>query len=186
VIHPPVDVDFFTPGPPPSGPYFLVVSALGPYKRIDIAIRAAEHLGVPLKIVGSGPDLPRLRAMSGPSVEFTGSIDRDALRDAYRHAAAFVLPAEEDFGIAPVESLACGRPVVALNRGGAIDTIEHGVTGLLVDEATPEAFAAAMHDAARRPFDAALLARRAARFGVARFEQAFRQVVSDTLTAAAC
>ncbi len=117
-----------------------------PYKRIDVAILAAARLGVPLKIVGTGPELGRLRALAGPSVEFLGALDDDALRAAYRRAQALVLPAEEDFGIAPVESLACGRPVVALGRGGAIETVVPDVTGILVDEDTPEAFAEAMSE----------------------------------------
>src|SRR5262249_19000317 len=91
VLYPPVDVEFFTPDFAPPASYFLVVSALVPYKRIDVAIRAAERINVSLKIVGSGPDLARLRAMAGPSVEFLGSIDDAALREVYRRATALVL-----------------------------------------------------------------------------------------------
>jgi glycosyltransferase involved in cell wall biosynthesis len=186
VLYPPVDVDFFTPGAAPPPSYFLVVSALVPYKRIEVAIRAADRLQVPLKIVGGGPDRPRLEAIAGASVEFLGSVDGETLRDLYRGAYALVLPAEEDFGIAPVESMACGRPVVALGRGGATETIEHGVTGLLVDEPTDSAFADAMDAIRGRAFDATALARHASTFGVARFETAFRKLVNDTVDAAAC
>jgi glycosyltransferase involved in cell wall biosynthesis len=184
VVHPPVDVRFFTPGAEPPSPFYLVVSALVPYKRIDVAIRAAERLGAPLKIVGTGPDLRRLRALAGSQTEFLGAVDPETLRRLYRTAQALVLPAEEDFGIAPVESLACGRPVVAFGRGGALETVDHGTTGLLVDRQEPEAFAAAMRAAAARPVDPAALAARAAAFGTDRFESAFRQLVTDTLARA--
>jgi glycosyltransferase involved in cell wall biosynthesis len=181
VVHPPVDVRYFTPGAAPPSPYFLVVSALVPYKRIDVAIRAARILDVPLKIVGTGPDLKRLQAIAGAQTEFLGSVDDETLRDLYRTAQALVLPAEEDFGIAPVESLACGRPVVALSRGGALESVDDGVTGRLVDAADPGAFAAAMQDVSRATFDPGQLAARAAAFSTERFDAAFRQLVSETL-----
>ena len=164
-------------------PHFLVVSALVPYKRIDLAIAAAGRLGVRLQIVGSGPDEARLRAAAGPTLSFSGRSDDAALRDVFRRAQAVVLPGEEDFGIAPVEALACGRPVVALGRGGACETVAHGMTGLLVDEATPEAFAEAMDEVTRRRFDPALLRSHAEPFAVERFEMAFRGLLADTLTA---
>jgi glycosyltransferase involved in cell wall biosynthesis len=184
VLYPPVDVDFFTPAGGASGPYFLVVSALVPYKRVDVAIQAAMRLGVPLKIVGTGPDRDRLAAIAGPGVELLGSVDRTTLRDLYRGARALVLPAEEDFGIAPVESIACGRPVIALGRGGATETVAPGVTGWLVDEATPEAFAGAMAAAAATSFDPAALAAEAAPFSTARFERGFLALLEDALLAA--
>ncbi len=186
VVHPPVDVLFFTPGAEPPAPYFLVVSALVPYKRVDVAIRAALRLDVPLKIVGTGPELPRLQAIAGPRIEFLGSVDDDTLRALYRRARALVLPAEEDFGISPVESLACGRPVVALGRGGAVETVTDGVTGRLVDAPAPDAFADAMRDIGQRAFDPATLARHAAAFSGERFDAEFRQIVTETLTRAAC
>ena len=128
-------------------------------------------------------DLARLTAMAGPNVEFVGPLDPHALRDAYRRARALVLPAEEDFGIAPVESMACGRPVVALGRGGATETVKHGVTGWLVDEATPEAFADAMARVTPDAFDPATLVAHASGFGVARFESAFADIVNSAVTA---
>jgi glycosyltransferase involved in cell wall biosynthesis len=131
VVHAPVDTSFFTADSGTPDGSFLVVSALVPYKRVDIAIRAAALAGARLKIVGTGPDEARLRAMAGPTVEFLGAQSDEGLREAYRAAQALVLPGEEDFGIAPIESLACGRPVIALDRGGARETIESGVTGRL-------------------------------------------------------
>jgi len=181
VVHPPVDTGFFTAGGDASDGSFLVVSALVPYKRIDVAIHAARRIGARLRIVGTGPDEGRLRAIAGADVEFLSAISNEALRDAYRAAAATVLPAEEDFGIALVESLACGRPVIALNRGGARETIVPNVTGLLVDDQTPDAFADAMRDLAAHRYDPAALHEHAERFSTARFEAGFAEVVRDAL-----
>jgi glycosyltransferase involved in cell wall biosynthesis len=181
VVHPPVDTAFFTAGPGPAGNAFLVVSALVPYKRIDIAIRAAAIAGMRLKIVGTGPDEAWLRAIAGNHVEFAGALSDAALRDAYRGARALVLPGEEDFGIAPVESIACGRPVIALARGGACETVEPGVTGVLVPEPTAEAFAEAMRSVAADTFDPDRLHARADRFSVGEFERSFRGVLQDAL-----
>jgi glycosyltransferase involved in cell wall biosynthesis len=184
VLHPPVDVDFFTPGTGAPGPYFLVVSALVPYKRIDVAIAAADRLGVPLTVVGSGPDLSRLQAAAGPTVTFAGSPGNDVVRALYRGARALVLPAEEDFGIAPVEAMACGRPVVALGRGGAAETVRPGVTGWLVDTPSADAFADAMNEARRHPLDPAPIVAHAQAFSTPRFETGFRDILAAALAAA--
>jgi glycosyltransferase involved in cell wall biosynthesis len=189
VLHPPVDIDFYTPAADAAGPErrsadtaaFLVVSALVPYKRIDIAIQAAQRIGAPLRIVGSGPDEARLRRLAGSTVEFLGTIDDVRLRDEYRRARALVLPGEEDFGIAPVESLACGRPVVALRRGGATESVSDGVTGRLVDDPTVEAFAEAMDGLRAEAFDPARLRSAAEAFGPDKFDSSFRAILTDTL-----
>ncbi len=183
VVYAPVDTQFFTPGAGAAEPFFLVVSALVPYKRVDVAIRAATASGFPLIVVGTGPDEARLRAMAGPHVSFLGAVSADRLRTLYRTATALVLPGEEDFGIAPVEALACGRPVVALGRGGARETIEDGVTGVLVPEMTVDAFAAAMHAVADRRYDPMMLRARAERFSADQFERTFRRVLGETLSA---
>jgi glycosyltransferase involved in cell wall biosynthesis len=184
VLHPPVDVDFFSPGDAAPEPYFLVVSALVPYKRLDVAIGAARRLGVRMLILGTGPDRERLGQPAGAGVEFLDSVDRDTLRDLYRRAQALVLPAEEDFGMAPVEAMACGRPVIALNRGGATETVVHGSTGWLVNDQTPEAFADAMTAVGSLSWDAARLTAHARQFSTERFETGFRALLADTWTAA--
>jgi glycosyltransferase involved in cell wall biosynthesis len=181
VLHPPVDTQFFTPCGSPPEPYVLVVSALVPYKRIETAIAAAAHIGAPLRIVGTGPDLARLRALAGPTVQFLGSLDAETLREQYRHARALLMPGEEDFGIAPVEAMACGRPVVALNRGGARETVVPDVTGLLVDDDSPRAFADALDALADVALDPTAARRQAETFSVSRFETGLEQI----LTAAA-
>ncbi|HWQ00319.1 MAG TPA: glycosyltransferase [Vicinamibacterales bacterium] len=173
VVYPPVDTAFFRPDGRPPGGYFLVVSALVPYKRLDLAIAACRALRAPLKIVGRGPERARLERMAGPEVEFLGARTNEEVRELYRGAAAVVLPGEEDFGIVPVEALACGRPVVALARGGARETVEDGVTGVLVEEASAEAFADALARVRRLAVDPQLCAARAARFSRERFAQAF-------------
>jgi glycosyltransferase involved in cell wall biosynthesis len=183
VVYAPVETSFFTSSGDPATGSFLVVSALVPYKRIDIAIQAAARLNARLQIIGTGPDEARLKALAGPGVEFLGSVSDEDLRAAYRRSLALVMPGEEDFGIAPVESLACGRPVVALGRGGACETIEHGVTGLLVNEPAVDAFAAAMDEIGRRRFDPSILRAHAERFSTGRFEALFREVLIETLSA---
>ena len=186
VLHPPVDTEFFTPDGAPPASNFLVVSALVPYKRLDVAIDAASRLGESLTIAGDGPDLARLRARAGANIQFLGAVDGDTLRELYRRAKAVILPGEEDFGIVPVEAMACGRPAIALARGGARDTIVHERTGLLVDEMTAEAFAAAMTRIDGIEVDSAVIRAHAEQFGVARFERAFAHIVQETISPPVC
>ena len=126
VVYPPVDVDYFSPGPPPDGPrgYFLTASRWVPYKRIDAIVAAFGALpGRRLIVTGDGPDAARIRAAAGPNVEFAGEVSRDRLRALMRGARAFVFAAEEDFGIVPLEAQACGTPVIAYARGAATETL---------------------------------------------------------------
>jgi glycosyltransferase involved in cell wall biosynthesis len=186
VLHPPVDTAFFTPAGAAPASDFLVVSALVPYKRLEVAVDAATHLNLPLTIVGTGPDEARLRARAGTSVTFRGAVEGEALRELYRRARAFLLPGEEDFGIAPVEAMACGRPVIALARGGATETVIPGTTGLLVAPDAPSGFLHAMRDFDAAAFDSSAIRAHAERFGVDRFESAFRSSVNELVGHAAC
>ena len=171
VVYPPVDTTFFTPATQShrSEPYALVVSALVPYKRIDVAIEATRLAGVPLKIVGDGPDRDRLERGAGPHTTFLGRLPDDHIRDLYRHAAATLLPGEEDFGIVPVEAQACGGPVVAFGRGGATETVIDGLTGILVEDASPAAFADGISRAMSSSFDRAAIRHHAEQFSRERF-----------------
>jgi glycosyltransferase involved in cell wall biosynthesis len=183
VVYPPVDTEFFQPDSAVPDRYALIVSALVPYKRIDIAIDACRLANVPLKIVGNGPDRARLERTAGSHVEFLGRLSDETIRALYQRAAVTVMTGEEDFGIVPLESQACGRPVVALGRGGACETVLPGVTGILVDEATAEAFAHAIDDAMSRRFDPAVIRGHAERFGRARFGDEMEALVRETVQA---
>jgi glycosyltransferase involved in cell wall biosynthesis len=186
VLHPPVDTAFFTPDGAAPASDFLVVSALVPYKRLEVAVDAATRLGLPLTMVGAGPDESRLRARAGSTVTFLGAVEGAALRDLYRRARAVLLPGEEDFGIVPVEGMACGRPVIALGRGGATETVVPGVTGVLVSPDDPDGFADAMQSFDSAAYDPAAIRAHAERFGVGRFESAFRATVNDLVGTVAC
>lgn len=181
VVHPPVDIAFYRPeSAVRPEPFLLVVSALVPYKRLDVAIRAAAATRFPLTIVGRGPEEARLRstaASAGADVTFTGWVADEQIRDLYRRCRATVMPGVEDFGMVPVEAQACGRPVVALGEGGALDSIVDGETGILVREGSVDAFAAAFRDIASRDFDSAAIRRHAESFGIDRFKQEFQSVV---------
>jgi glycosyltransferase involved in cell wall biosynthesis len=131
VIYPPVDTDFYTPAPVPREDFYLCVSACAPYKRLDLAIAACNRLGRKLVLIGSGQDLGRLRSLAGPTVTLLGWQSDEVIRDHLRRCRALLFPGEEDFGIVPLEAHATGAPVLALDRGGATETI------LGLDSATP-------------------------------------------------
>jgi glycosyltransferase involved in cell wall biosynthesis len=179
VVYPPVDTAFYHPDGTVPEAWVLIVTALVPYKRVELAIEACRRANVPLKIVGAGPERGRLERMAGPQVEFLGVQRGDRLRTLYRAAAAVVQPGEEDFGIVPVEAQACGRPVVALGRGGALETVQDGVTGVLVAEPTVEAFADGLKRAQALSFDPATIRAHALRFEPSRFAREIRTQVAD-------
>jgi glycosyltransferase involved in cell wall biosynthesis len=179
VIEPPVDTDFFEPGPndPASPDYDLVVSALVPYKRIDLAIEAAAITGRRLLVVGNGPEEGRLRAKSGPHVEFLGPANRDRLLGLYRGCRALILPGVEDFGIVVAEALACGRPALVNAQGGGAEIVNHGEFGETFAEPTGEAVAQALRKLVPERFSRLALRKRAEAFSRASFEQRFRSVI---------
>ena len=179
VVHPPVDTAFYCPNGSPPGSYFLIVSALVPYKRIDMAMEACRLADVPLRIAGEGPERARLEALAGPGVEFMGWRSDEEIRELYRGARALLLPGEEDFGIAPVEALACGRPVVGLARGGVTETVTDGASGVLVAEPTAAAYAAGIARAAALDFDAEHIRSQALRFSRTRFHDEMRPLIED-------
>ncbi len=173
VCHPPVDVAFYTPSESPRRDFLLCVGALVPYKRFGDAVAAAKSVGRPLTLVGRGPEEKRLRAMAGSSVNIVADRAPEELRELYRTCAAFVQPGEEDFGIAAVEALACGAPVIALARGGACDIVEDGKNGVLFTEQGPAGLAAAVKRAAGIPFDYNSLRASALRFAPEAFKKRF-------------
>jgi glycosyltransferase involved in cell wall biosynthesis len=183
IVPPPVDTSFYTPASGVPEPYFLVVSALVPYKRIDVAIRACNRVQARLKIVGEGTERPRLEAIAGPTVEFLGRRSDEEVRECYRSATAVLLPGEEDFGIVPVEAQACGRPVVAFGRGGALETVMDGVSGVLVVDDGVETWAAALDRVQRTAFDPVTIRSNAERFSKPRFAAAFLAHVRELVEA---
>jgi len=183
IVYPPVDTVFYHPASASRASHFLVVSALVPYKRIDLAVDACQRVGVPLRIVGDGPDRRRLEAASGRSVTFLGRLTDEQIRSEYQSALAVLLPGEEDFGIVPVEAQACGTPVVALAAGGALETVVDGETGALFHEGTAAAMAAALQRVMAVPLDRDRMRERAERFSRERHVAGMRAVIDEVMAA---
>jgi glycosyltransferase involved in cell wall biosynthesis len=170
VVYPPVDTQFFTPRPNTVSDYYLVVSALEPYKRVDLAIQAAARLGRRLVIAGRGTQMRMLKRLAdvslGSRVEFTGWVSDDRLRDLYRGCRALLFPGLEDFGMCPVEAQACGRPVIAYGAGGALESVLPGTTGLFFPRQTVDSMTGTIEDFESRSFDPG-----AARYSSLRFSR---------------
>jgi glycosyltransferase involved in cell wall biosynthesis len=185
VVHPPVDTTFYRPStsapPQPSQPTFLIVSALVPYKRLDTAIEACRKVGARLQIVGRGPEELRLRALAAGEVDFLGWRSNEQIRDLYREATAVLLPGTEDFGMVPVEAQACGTPVVALGHGGACETVQDGVTGVLVGDQSAEAFASGLDRVRSLRWDPEVCRAHANRFSRAHFMANFQHAVAEAV-----
>jgi glycosyltransferase involved in cell wall biosynthesis len=185
VVPPPVDTEFYVPGPAAARQGLLVVSALAPYKRLDDAIEAANARKLPLTIAGFGPERRRLEARAGETVRFADTPDDDMLRELYRTAEAVLMPGEEDFGIVPVEAQACGTPVVALGRGGALETVRDGETGVLVCEPGARALLEGLDRLRTLRLDPAAAVANAARFSRAAFRIGFRRALEAARARAA-
>ncbi len=181
VLHPPVDTGYFTPGDAPRGDYFISVGRLVPYKRVDLAVAAAVAAGVRLVVVGEGRDMDRCRARSGPGVEFLGRLPRSEMRDMLRGARALVMPGEEDFGIVPVEAIAAGTPVLALGRGGALDTVIPGVSGELVNGRGDDEVIAALARAMREWNDSDYATSDLVAFAAGFSEESFRGRIAEVI-----
>ena len=177
VIYPPVDTEFYTPADVPREDFYLVVSALAPYKRFDLAVEACRKLDKRLVVIGSGQESAKLQAGAGPTTTFLGWQPDEVIRDHFRRCAAVLFPAEEDFGIVPVEAQACGAPVIAFGKGGATETIrglgEAKPTGLFFMEQTVDAVAQALEqfEKVRGLFDPADARTNAEPFNKARYER---------------
>lgn len=180
VMYPPVDDDWFRNSEfgIRKRDYYLIVSSLVGYKRIELAIAACNRLQLPLKIAGAGPSYRILRSMAGPTVTFLGEVPREQLRDLYANAHATIFPGDEDFGLVPVESMACGTPVIAYRGGGALETIAEGETGMFFNKATPDALADGLMRMKTMTFDADACRRQAEKFRRSRFVTAIEQAVA--------
>lgn len=176
IIYPPVDVDRFQVSRAHDD-YFLILSRLVPYKRIDLAVQAFNELGLPLVIAGDGRDRLRLQAMAKANVQFLGRVSDEKAKEFLARCRAFVFPGEEDFGITPLEAGACGKPVIAFAAGGALDSIVEGVTGEFFREPTAQSLTDVARRLDDRKFDAMTIRRHAEKFGTEVFKQRLKEIV---------
>ena len=181
VVYPPVNTDFYTPGEKGHYGFDLIVSALVPYKRLDIAINAYARTGYPLKVVGTGTERGALETIAAKNIEFLGWQPDEKVRDLYRQCRMLVFPGEEDFGIVPVEAQACGKPVVAFGRGGALETIVKDVTGVFFKEQSEEAIIYAIDECAGKTWDQDVIRKNAERFSTQNFLKGLDQCIQRCL-----
>jgi glycosyltransferase involved in cell wall biosynthesis len=188
VVHPPVDTEHYTADPTVRrDDFFLLAGRLVPYKRPELAVRAAERAGVPLVVVGDGRSRSYVDQFAGPNTHFLGKVDDDQLRDLYRRCRALLLPGVEDFGIVPVEAQACGTPVLAVDAGGSRDSVVPGLSGELLphhpeDEVDRWATCLAAFDG--RAYDPVLIRQHAESFSRERFQQKMTDVVAGVVASA--
>ncbi len=184
IIHPPVDVDRFEPQLKRDG-YYVALGRQVPYKRIDLAVAAATKLGINLKVYGNGSEHQELVDMAGPTVEFFtdrfGDASDQAVTDALNSAKGYIFPAEEDFGIVQVEALAAGAPVIAYSKGGALDIVQDGESGMLFHKQSVAAVCEAIKKAEKIQFIPGTLRRKAKRFDKSLFITKIRKIVADQI-----
>lgn len=169
VVYPPADTEYFHPGDAPREEYDFIISAMVPYKKVDLAVQAYTESGFPLKVMGIGSGLDDLKRMAGPNVEFLGRQPDDVLRKHYQQCRFLVFPGEEDYGIVPVEAMACGTPVIAFNRGGATETVDAGVSGVFFDRQDVASLNQAVKEAADHRWDEDDIRSHATTFGIQPF-----------------
>jgi glycosyltransferase involved in cell wall biosynthesis len=178
VIHPPVNVNnFFIAPEKERGGYFLMVGRLIAYKRHDIAIEAFNRLGLPLKIIGRGPEMKRLKKLAGPTIEFLGRVPEEDLPGYYARCRGFVFPQEEDFGIVAIEAMAAGRPLIAYRGGDIVEHMQEGKMGVYFDEQTPEAVVEAVKRFDEKGYDPEYIRSQAIRFDKERFKATIKDYV---------
>ena len=179
VIHPPAEVTRFTPPPKGKRDGYVLWGRHVPYKRFDLAIKAANKLNATLTIAGTGPDTERLKSLAGPTVKFVGRISDNELVKLAQSSKAFLFPNEEDFGISAVEALAAGTPVIAYKKGGALDIVQDGETGVFFEEPTVDSLVKAMQRFEALEFLPATLHRKAKRFDKGFFATKMQKVITD-------
>lgn len=181
VIYPPVLIDFFTPStdkkPPHHKAYFLIVSRLVAYKKVDQVIAACNQLKLPLVVIGNGAEETYLKKMAGNTIQFIDSVTDVELRTWVRGCTAFIFAGDEDFGISTVEAQSCGKPVIAYKHSGVSEIVIDGVTGVLYDEQTTEGLVAALNTFRKQWYDSTLCRRNAERFSLSRFKSEMKNAV---------
>ncbi len=177
VIHPPVDTEWYQPILGPGRDYFLTVSALVPYKGTELLVRAFNQTGDRLIVVGKGPDEKKLKKIAANNIEFKKDVSNEELRHLYQNAKAFVYGGIEDFGIVFVEALACGTPVLAPGRGGVLDIVEDGSTGILYEQVNEENVIAGIEKIKKTRFDASILRKNSLKFSKANFREKFKEMI---------
>jgi len=183
VVYPPVDTDFYTPDPKKAAEdFYLVVSALVPYKKIELAVEAFNRLGKRLVVIGGGPEMGGLQRKAQSNIQFLGWQTDEVLRDYYRRARALIFPGEEDFGIVPLEAQACGCPVIAFGKGGALETVIQGRTGVFFNEVSSDSLAEAVLYFEKQKFTPQEARAHAVRFGRERFKSEMKTEI-DRLSA---
>jgi glycosyltransferase involved in cell wall biosynthesis len=183
VVPPPVDINLFRIDRRQPGEFYLSVGQLVRYKRVDLAIEAFNHLKRHLIVIGYGDEYKRLKRLAGPTIRFLGRQPTDSLRDHYARCRALVFPGEEDFGIVIVEAMAAGKPVIAYRRGGALDSVVDGSTGIFFGSQTVEAIVSAIArlEAMEDHFEPSRIAKHAQRFSRENFKSTFGKIISDKL-----
>lgn len=181
VIEPPIDVNRFHVSPVQED-YYVVLARLVSYKRIDLAVQAFTQLGKRLLVIGAGPSLENLKRDAGPSVEFVGRVSDTEVERLAAHCRALIFPGEEDFGMAPLELAAAGRPTIAYRAGGATETVVDGVTGVFFDVQTSDALVAAVERFERLPWDPAVIRKHAEQFSIEVFRSKFANFLRRTGT----
>jgi glycosyltransferase involved in cell wall biosynthesis len=179
VIYPFVDTEQFSQTEPFSGAYLLVISRLVEYKHIALVVRASNKAGIPLKVVGDGPQLSLLQSLAGPQVEFLPRVSEEMLKLLLAGAKALVVAAEEDFGLTPLEAQALGKPVIAFKKGGALETVRSGETGYFFDTLTPGSLLAAIEELDKTGYNEKSCHQNAETFSKEKFIDTFQRLVDS-------
>ncbi len=175
VIYPPVHTSKFKPTDKPTENFYLAVGRLIPYKKFDLIVETFNHLKLPLKVVGIGPDYKKIKQMAKMNVEILGRVSEDELKDLYANCKAFIFPQIEDAGIVPLEAMSAGRPVIALNRGGSLDSMKEGVTGIFFEKQTVKSLSDAVKRFEKMKFNPQKIRQHAEEFDVERFKEKIRK-----------
>ncbi len=180
VIYSPVNTEFFVPGGEPQD-FFLIISALVPYKKVDLAIEAFNQLKLPLKIVGKGPERSRLKRMANKNITFLGELTDQEIRKLYQTCQALIFPGEEDFGLTSLEAQACGRPVIAFRKGGALESVIEEETGVFFDQQSPASLKNAVDKFYKISFNKEKIRVNALKFSREKFKHKLIDFISNTL-----